>query len=95
MNKLVYQNPIGVDVIKRIRDPFILLEGDTYYLTGTIPPFWDGTSEGVKLWKSDDLLAWSEQHEGAIPSPGKNIAKKQIFSVNKVEFYIYLYYNND
>ena len=23
------------------------------------------------------MLAWSEQHEGAIPSPGKNIAKKQ------------------
>lgn len=60
MNKLVYQNPIGVDVIRRIRDPFILLEGDTYYLTGTIPPFWDGTSEGVKLWKSDDLLNWEE-----------------------------------
>lgn len=28
-------------------------------------------------WKSEDLLAWSEQHEGIIPSPGKNIAKKQ------------------
>lgn len=60
MSEFVYQNPIGADVIKNIRDPFILLEGDTYFLTGTIPPYWDGKSEGVKLWKSKDLLNWEE-----------------------------------
>ena len=37
-----------------------MLEGDTYYLTGTIPPYWNGKSEGVKLWKSQDLLNWEE-----------------------------------
>ena len=56
----VYRNPIGTDVIRNIRDPFILLVGETYYLTGTIPPYWDGKSEGVKLWKSGDLLHWEE-----------------------------------
>lgn len=54
------QNPVGTDVIKNIRDPFILLEGETYYLTGSIPPYWDGRSEGVRLWKSPDLLNWEE-----------------------------------
>ena len=58
--EFVYKNPIGADVIKNIRDPFIILEGDIYYLTGTIPPYWDGKSEGVKLWKSSDLLNWEE-----------------------------------
>jgi len=58
--EFVYKNPIGADVIKNIRDPFIILEGDIYYLTGTIPPYWDGKSEGVKLWKSSDLLHWEE-----------------------------------
>ena len=28
-------------------------------------------------WTSDELLAWGEQNLGIIPSPGKNIAKKQ------------------
>lgn len=60
MRKFIYQNPIGTDVIKSIRDPFILLENGTYYLTGTIPPFWTGQNDGVKLWKSDDLLRWEE-----------------------------------
>ena len=55
-----YQNPIAPDVIRNIRDPFILLEGDTYYLTGSIPPYWNGKSAGVKLWKSPDLLHWEE-----------------------------------
>lgn len=55
-----YKNPIATDVIRNIRDPYIILEGDTYYLTGTIPPYWNGKSEGVKLWKSDDLQNWEE-----------------------------------
>ena len=59
-DRFVYSNPTAADTIKNIRDPFIILEGDTYYLTGTTPPFWDGKSEGVKLWKSSDLLHWEE-----------------------------------
>jgi len=58
---ITYKNPIGTDVIKNLRDPFILLENGKYYLTGTLPPYWDGTSEGVKLWSSDDLLHWKEE----------------------------------
>lgn len=60
MAEFVYKNPIGVDVVKRIRDPFIILDNGVYYLTGTIPPFWTGENDGVMLWKSDDLLHWSE-----------------------------------
>ena len=59
-DKMIYRNPVAADTIQNIRDPFIMLEGDTYYLTGTIPPYWDGKSEGVKLWKSADLLHWEE-----------------------------------
>ena len=54
--ELSYHNPIGTDVVRNIRDPFILLDGDTYYLTGTIPPYWNGKSEGVKLWKNGDVI---------------------------------------
>lgn len=60
MSEFIYKNPICPEVVKAIRDPFILLDGDTYYLTGTTPPFWDGNSNGVFLWKSDDLLRWEE-----------------------------------
>lgn len=59
--KFVYQNPICPEVVKNIRDPFIMLEGDRYYLTGTTPPFWDGNSQGVFLWSSDNLLDWKEE----------------------------------
>ncbi len=59
--KFVYQNPICPETVKNIRDPFIIPEGDRYYLTGTTPPFWDGNSQGVFLWSSDDLLNWKEE----------------------------------
>lgn len=55
-----FNNPIGTDVIKAIRDPFIILDNATYYLTGTTPPFWTGENNGVMLWKSDDLENWEE-----------------------------------
>lgn len=29
----------------------------TWYLTGTIPPFW-GYNEGIKVWKSSDMVNW-------------------------------------
>lgn len=60
MSEFIYKNPICPGKVPTIRDPFILLEGDTYYLTGTTPPYWDGTSPGVRLWKSKDLLNWEE-----------------------------------
>lgn len=53
-------NPICTDVVKSIRDPFIILVDNTYYLTGTIPPFWSGENDGVMLWKSDNLVDWQE-----------------------------------
>lgn len=38
-----------------IRDPMIVVVGDTYYLTGTQPPYWNGDNAGVHLWSSKDL----------------------------------------
>ncbi|MBP7935975.1 MAG: family 43 glycosylhydrolase, partial [Phycisphaerae bacterium] len=29
----------------------------TWYLTGTVPPFWS-YNEGIKIWKSKDMAAW-------------------------------------
>lgn len=39
-----------------IRDPMILPVGDTYYLTGTQPPYWTGINDGVHLWSTKDLV---------------------------------------
>ncbi len=43
-----------------LRDPSICLGPEhTYYLTGTSPPFWDFNNEnGIRLWKSKDLMKW-------------------------------------
>lgn len=38
-----------------IRDPMVVTVGDTYYLTGTQPPYWKGENAGVHLWSSKDL----------------------------------------
>ena len=45
-----------------MRDCQILRIGDTYYMTGTSKPFFipQGQNPGVKLWKSPDLLHWTE-----------------------------------
>lgn len=43
-----------------LRDPMILLDGDTYYLTGTQPPYWDGLNDGVHLWSSPNLKYWTD-----------------------------------
>lgn len=41
-----------------LRDPSICRgPNDTWYLTGTVEPFW-GYNEGIKLWKSKDLAHW-------------------------------------
>ena len=38
-----------------IRDPMITVVNDTYYLTGTQPPYWDGINDGMHLWSTKDL----------------------------------------
>src|ERR1051325_7449656 len=42
-----------------MRDHQILKVGDTWYMTGTSPPFWKGRHPGVRLFLSQDLLKWS------------------------------------
>lgn len=60
MKKFLYHNPlISLPDLDNIRDPFIIREGEAYYLTGSSAPFWNNGSPGVKLWKSEDLLKWS------------------------------------
>lgn len=43
-----------------LRDPCICVGPDgTYYLTGTSEPFWSNNNEnGIRVWKSRDLVAW-------------------------------------
>lgn len=42
-----------------LRDTSICRGPDgTWYLTGTVPPFWS-YNEGIKLWKSPDLVQWT------------------------------------
>ena len=43
-----------------IRDPQILVVGDTYYLTGTQPPYWEGPNAGVHLWSTKDLKHFTD-----------------------------------
>lgn len=38
----------------------ILPVGDTYYLTGTQPPYWEGDNAGVHLWSSKDLKHFTD-----------------------------------
>ena len=37
-----------------LADPFILLDGDTYYAYGT------HDANGIEVWTSKDLLGWSK-----------------------------------
>lgn len=43
-----------------IRDPMIMVSDDTYYLTGTQPPYWQGENAGVHLWSSKDLKHFTD-----------------------------------
>lgn len=43
-----------------IRDPMILVAGDTYYVTGTQPPYWKGPNDGVHLWSSKNLVHFTD-----------------------------------
>ncbi len=46
-----------------IRDPFILVEGATYYLYGTRAASFGVNVGGVDVYKSDDMISWSEPIE--------------------------------
>ena len=43
-----------------IRDPMVMLVGDTYYVTGTQPPYWKGINDGVRLLSSKDLKTFTD-----------------------------------
>ena len=43
-----------------IRDPMVMLVGDTYYVTGTQPPYWKGVNDGVRLLSSKDLKTFTD-----------------------------------
>ncbi len=42
--------------IDKIGDPFVLLEGDTYYMYATSPL----EALGFKVWTSKDLVNWED-----------------------------------
>ena len=46
-----------------LRDPFILKEGDVWYMTGTLPPYGlskeETRTKGVPLYRSTDLKHWT------------------------------------
>lgn len=53
-----YTNPVTRDPGFAMRDHFILKVGDTWWMTGTTPPYWTGPNPGVGLFSSRDLLHW-------------------------------------
>jgi beta-xylosidase len=53
-----YTNPITREPALAMRDHQIIKVGDTWYMTGTTPPFWTGRNPGVRLFSSPDLLHW-------------------------------------
>jgi len=54
MDKCMYITDEQANLLT-IRDPMVVVLGDTYYLTGTQPPYWEGVNDGVHLWSSKDL----------------------------------------
>lgn len=46
-----------------IRDPYVLLDGDRYYLYGTRGETCWGKADGFDVYVSDDLETWSDAHE--------------------------------
>lgn len=51
---LTYTNPLGE--ITNIGDPYVLKDGDTYYMYATSEP-----SIGYKVWTSTDFESWEDQ----------------------------------
>ncbi len=66
VKEFTWQNPlpVGTSGLDGLRDPFILKEGDTWYMTGTGKPFFTtdypkmGNPKGVPLYSSPDLKTW-------------------------------------
>lgn len=55
-----YTNPITTDPSQSMRDHIIVKEGDKWYMVGTSQPIWSGPNPGVRMFVSDDLLAWRD-----------------------------------
>lgn len=64
-----------------LADPFILLDGDTYYAYGT------HDANGIEVWTSKDLLGWTKQNELALKK--ENTTESQWFWAPEV------YHKND
>lgn len=43
-----------------LRDPMIMIVGDTYYLTGTQQPYWKGPNAVVHLWSTKDMVHFTD-----------------------------------
>lgn len=61
MSHIEYCNPIRIKSVRSMRDPQITRVDGRYYLTGTLPPYWEGPNPGVGLWSSDDLVNWQDE----------------------------------
>jgi beta-xylosidase len=59
MHVFTYTNPITRDPSQSMRDHQILKVGDTWYMTGSTPPYWTLPNPGVRLFTSRDLLHWT------------------------------------
>lgn len=53
-SKIIFENSVGE--MTNIGDPFILKDGDTYYMYATSMP-----SLGFKVWQSENLVEWEEK----------------------------------
>ena len=71
-----------------LADPYILLDGDTYYAYGT------GEADGIAVWTSTDLQHWSRYNELALHK--QNTTETQWFwapEVYKKNGLYYMYYS--
>ncbi len=69
-----------------LADPFILLDGDTYYAYGT------HDANGIEVWTSQDLMGWTKQNELALSKA--NTSEQQWFWAPEVyhrngQYYMY------
>ena len=74
--------------IVTLADPYILLDGDTYYAYGT------GEADGIAVWTSHDLVGW-ERHD-ALALHRQNTTETQWFwapEVYKKNGKYYMYYS--
>ena len=74
--------------IVTLADPFILLDGDTYYAYGT------GDPDGIAVWTSTDLQEWTRQPQLALHK--SNTTEEQWFWAPEVYYkngQYYMYYS--